>query len=656
MVKKNTNEHDYYKPLSAFLTYHFGKTPGNETKLANVLHYCKTNWARISEHELDSGDLDENVKTLLEIQPMDVARYLKYLAYGTETPAPEDKPTGRRANSLLAYKRAISFYMPLNENQWNSIRKEGNPTRSKAIGVVIKKIKQAEARKQGARSRAVRAYTCDEFNAVIKRGKKKVMKREKEIVRFVFSALVVLQNSLAGRIDDMIMVDVDEIRKSYQHGLIEVKLSWSKNIYAEEATYWQLVVGSMDSMLCPLIAIGAYVGAMCDHDALTKHQDREIPVVEPEVPGWFLKQHAEPLLPGLFRIARDVKLTKASVRIRLQRINAQENIKNCSTHSVRKKACEEMQDCQLHRAISVQRGRWQSNEDRQASSLYHKRLNKGYDYQAAECLAGPLGPCRYEVQNLTATICDIILPAGKVLSPGVQEILTAAVIWASKDTIASELLSSDLKQRITDYQMAHVNFQPSRQRVRIHINRNLVNVIDDLNDGSMTGDMEDKVELLISEVRSLKRQNERESQLNAKRFKSLNHRVDNLSQSVDRVISFRTGNVSNDNGNVNGNADLADCKTLSQLWAEWQFGISGNKPASKLSMAERNKKQVKHRYQWRKSFWLAMGKLVLHTSAEIACDRVGQVYGSHLPGGLSGLCKRIKADRLLTNYYEKFPI
>ena len=49
MVKKNTNEHDYYKPLRAFLTYHFGKTAGNETKLANVLHYCKTNWARIEK-------------------------------------------------------------------------------------------------------------------------------------------------------------------------------------------------------------------------------------------------------------------------------------------------------------------------------------------------------------------------------------------------------------------------------------------------------------------------------------------------------------------------------------------------------------------------------------------------------------------------------
>ena len=88
MVKKNTNEHDYYKPLRAFLTYHFGKTAGNETKLANVLHYCKTNWARISEHEIDGGDLDENVKTLLEIQPMDieflVGRNLARIAAGNE--------------------------------------------------------------------------------------------------------------------------------------------------------------------------------------------------------------------------------------------------------------------------------------------------------------------------------------------------------------------------------------------------------------------------------------------------------------------------------------------------------------------------------------------------------------------------------------------
>ena len=41
MAKKNTNEHDYFKNIKDFLTYHFNKTPGNETKLANVLEYCK---------------------------------------------------------------------------------------------------------------------------------------------------------------------------------------------------------------------------------------------------------------------------------------------------------------------------------------------------------------------------------------------------------------------------------------------------------------------------------------------------------------------------------------------------------------------------------------------------------------------------------------
>jgi hypothetical protein len=35
----------------------------------------------------------------------------------------------------------------------------------------------------------------------------------------------------------------------------------------------------------------------------------------------------------------------------------------------------------------------------------------------------------------------------------------------------------------------HFNCQPSRQRVRININRSLVHVIDDLNHGSTTGDI-----------------------------------------------------------------------------------------------------------------------------------------------------------------------
>ena len=62
MVKKNTNEHDYFKNIKDFLTYHFNKTPGNETKLANVLEYCKLNWKSIVENEVAYIE-NKNVKT-----------------------------------------------------------------------------------------------------------------------------------------------------------------------------------------------------------------------------------------------------------------------------------------------------------------------------------------------------------------------------------------------------------------------------------------------------------------------------------------------------------------------------------------------------------------------------------------------------------------
>ena len=82
MVKKNTHEHDYFKNLKDFLTYHFNKTPGNETKLANVLGYCKLNYKSIGENEVANIE-DENVKTLLELRPIHIVHYFHMLAYGS---------------------------------------------------------------------------------------------------------------------------------------------------------------------------------------------------------------------------------------------------------------------------------------------------------------------------------------------------------------------------------------------------------------------------------------------------------------------------------------------------------------------------------------------------------------------------------------------
>ena len=88
----------------------------NETKLANVLEYCKLNWKSIGENEVANME-DENVKTLLELRPIHIVHYFHMLAYG----------------------------------------------------------------------RVKRAYTVDEFNEVVKRGKKKVQKREYKIHSFYLS-------------------------------------------------------------------------------------------------------------------------------------------------------------------------------------------------------------------------------------------------------------------------------------------------------------------------------------------------------------------------------------------------------------------------------------------------------------------------------------
>ena len=503
MVKKCTNEHEYFKDLKKFLTYHFNKTPGNETKLANVLEYCRSNWKSIGEEEVADIE-DENIKTLLELRPIDLVHYFEFLAYGTENVMAGAKPTGYRSNSLLAYKRSISYYMPLH-NDFDVFANRGNPTKAKSINTFIKKVKQFEARDQGAKSQVKRAYTVEEFNRVVKRGKKKVQKRESYFFRFIFSAILVLQNVLAGRIDDMIMLDVDELKKSREKGLIEIKLTWSKNIYSEDASYYQLIMGSMDSNLCPLIALGAYVSYFETNGELQKHEDRERPVVNPADPNWATKQHPEPILPGFFRISKTKKVTKSRFRTRLTKINEDEDITGCSTHSTRKKAVEEIQDCQLERKISVQRGRWQDAEDKQASAIYHKRLNKGYDYKAANCLAGPLGSSRYHVVGLTEQIVKEILPAGDTLKNGVANVLTSAVIWASKDVNARILIPTNTQKRIADYEAAHGEFTVTRQRLRVYTNREVVKIVDDLGNDDVDGDLNEKADLIIDEVRSMKR-------------------------------------------------------------------------------------------------------------------------------------------------------
>ena len=99
---------------------------------------------------------------LLQIQPEDIYKWFAYRAYGTETPGEEDTPFLRVA-SLAYSKKAISFWMPNNNQPWSidssTGKGSGNPTRSKLVNGLIKAMGALEGKGVGAKSQKDRGLT-----------------------------------------------------------------------------------------------------------------------------------------------------------------------------------------------------------------------------------------------------------------------------------------------------------------------------------------------------------------------------------------------------------------------------------------------------------------------------------------------------------------
>ena len=84
---------------------------------------------------------------LLEIRPNQLVRFMCLLAYGVEVPGDNDRPTNRRASGLAFAKKALSYFMPNKNMQWNVETQAGNPTMSVAVNDLIKRIRREEVRK-----------------------------------------------------------------------------------------------------------------------------------------------------------------------------------------------------------------------------------------------------------------------------------------------------------------------------------------------------------------------------------------------------------------------------------------------------------------------------------------------------------------------------
>ena len=147
---------------------------------------------------------------LLNLEPIDVYRYLCYRIFGIETPSPDDNPKYWRGSTLDYHKKAISYFMVDKMHVWNNKLSSGNPTRSSMVNGLVEFVAKKQAQQLGKQTNVVRDLTITEFAQIIPilRG------MSNPIRKYSMSAYFIFQYNMIGCIDDVSHVYMDNIKSS----------------------------------------------------------------------------------------------------------------------------------------------------------------------------------------------------------------------------------------------------------------------------------------------------------------------------------------------------------------------------------------------------------------------------------------------------------
>ena len=110
---------------------------------------------------------------------------------------------------------------------------------------------------QGVASRARRPVEWEEFALLL------VLVRHMYALSplmLVMLGVLTIQWQLIGRIDDVMKLDKSTIRPNMQYPFtLLIKMCWSKNIREERESPIQVLFGSMDPLICPLLNLAAWL-------------------------------------------------------------------------------------------------------------------------------------------------------------------------------------------------------------------------------------------------------------------------------------------------------------------------------------------------------------------------------------------------------------
>lgn len=603
------------------------------------------------------------IEVLGQLTPNDIRRWMCFRCFGTPEPGDVDLPCLVRASTLEVYKKSVSWYMPNNMATWDYINKTGNPTKAKELRNLISYVMQREVRKKGKEPCAKRALTEAEFRAIL------VFFRSQHDFqnKHRYYTMILYQYYLIARCDDVGHFMIRDLHGHtdlrFSSFALQTKVSWSKNVYEERDCPDQIFFGSFDSQYCLLLSMSIYLEVWLGDNTVNTNK-RFLFAASNNDPADDDKT-VERLKTNYSKVLR--KYFVEFVRLS----------KELGTHSIRKFAASFARGLGCLVDEIDGRGRWRKG----SRKIVDRYINIDQQFldatvAAALCVGGAI---RYKLEEGSGITNDWLY---ENVVPGIKEyfgddsiaiVLALPLLWACLHVDLFELVPLTLCNRIKEaYERIRVldaSINPvkrvflsvTRHQDQVSIdeilevrddNGELVSIENNNNNGGRGagGINNSAVNIILSQIQQIK-------QNMAAQFDQLQQCYNNLrmellekyriiNKSINRIFiqppRQGTQQQRNDRDARNNFRDEAEAlaqpellavlgkapKTLFDLWAEYAFGVGGNKAAKDFTFHERGKNRFA--YCRRKVIWDCIS-LHIHAghTAAAAIERIHECYGKN---------------------------
>ena len=604
-------------------------------------------------HDTDFDDDEQFTQAqLAAITAHDFMRYVKFRVYGDEDAPDDADPIGARAHTIQFWKKAISYFMPNRNHPWNEISLTGNPTRCREIGALITRVKRKQTRGLGRPSQVRREIKEPEFRHMLN-----VLRLDNHfITRYGYPALLVMQFTMIGRVDDACKWIVQNLKRHEQFPDIALhcRWNWSKNVIDETDAPWQILLGSMDPDFCVIANVGMFLelhlsatpGAALSPYVLSFSNDNRVPHG-----GNKAKARAQRVFRQLFR--NDDFYDHAAGPL--------------GTHSYRKFPSNWVCRQGVPPHLKDVRGRWKDRT--RVSHVYESPELPYIDAMVASklCVGGPCGYVKRDENLQDHWILQHVTPSiQECYGNDVALVFGKALLWLTFSEKADRLPEHFCNRVRDSYNLLPGALEEGENPIMKKLiivtgDAMMVNLTmveegeEEGNDGGndMVGQAHQTTQQLLTGLyadNAAIRRQMTEMQLEAREEAARNQqRYRNVAASVGRLerrpfhaapnVHGGQNQVGNNNPGapnafvpnaIQAEASLSPTpRTLYTLWEEYMVGIGGRKPAREFTMHERGGAN-KFKYCRRKVVWdLIESMMRSGLSSNVCIDRIYTAYGEN---------------------------